>query len=97
MPLKLLSVLRRLLRKARLLRRRPPLPTGLQWSDILWLYNIAYPSAEAPSGWTAEFISAYFLAHSGRGVAQLVAKIADKIKLTRGEDPAAEARIAARV
>lgn len=97
MPLKLPSALRRLLRKAGLLR--PPAVTELQRSDVLWLYdNIAYPSAGAPTGWTAEFISAYFLAHpSVRDVARLVARIADRIGLTLGNDPAAEARIAKRV
>lgn len=96
MPPTLPPLLRRLLRKARLLP--PPPPTPLQATDTLWLYdNTAFPSVAAPSGWAAEFISAYFLAHSGRDVARLVADIAEKIGLVRGGDPAAEARIAERV
>jgi len=74
----------------------PPKPTPLQASDTLWLYdNIAFPSLESPSGWTAEFIAAYFLANSGKNVAAVVADISEKLGLVEGD--AAEARIAERV
>ncbi|KAF8250765.1 hypothetical protein K440DRAFT_540975 [Wilcoxina mikolae CBS 423.85] len=86
--------LSRLLRKARLLPAPPSTP--LKPTDTLWIYdNIAYPSSTSPSGWTAEFISAYFLANSGKGVAEVVADISEKLGLGKGD--AAEARIAERV
>lgn len=86
--------LSRLLRKARLIPSPPSLP--VQKEDTVWIYdNIAYPSSTSPSGWTAEFISAYFLANSGKNVAAVVADISEKLGLGKGDE--AEERIAERV
>jgi hypothetical protein len=86
--------LSRLLRKAHLIPSPPSLP--VQKEDRVWLYdNIAYPSSTSPSGWTAEFISAYFLANSGKNVAEVVADILEKLGLGKGDE--AEERIKERV
>jgi len=78
------ELLRKLLRIV-----RPRTATPLRASDTLWLYdNIAFSSATAASGWTAEFIAAYFLADSGRDVAAVVAQISEELGLA--DDNAAE-------
>jgi hypothetical protein len=83
-----------ILRKLKILPPMTAVP--LKATDTLWLYdNIAYPSSESPSGWYAEFIAAYFATNSGKDVSKVVADIAEKLGLGKGD--AAEKLIAERV
>ncbi|KAI5776667.1 hypothetical protein EDC01DRAFT_446003 [Geopyxis carbonaria] len=92
--MRLPALLSRLLRRAGILPAPPPTP--LAGTDTLWLYdNLAFPSSTSPSGWSAEFIAAYFTAYSGQDLSRAVADIAEKLGL--GEGDAAEATIAERV
>jgi len=65
-------------------------------NHTVWLLdNTAFPSRSSSSGFQAEFIAAYFIKNSGRDVSVIVADIAEKLGLGKGD--AAEALIAERV
>ena len=87
-------IVARLLRKLHLI---PALgPTPLQPTDNLWLSdNYAFPNAASPSGWTAEFTAAFFIANSCKDLASVVASIAATLEMS--EDEVAQSLIEERV
>ncbi|KAI9799143.1 MAG: hypothetical protein M1833_004183 [Piccolia ochrophora] len=65
-------------------------------TDAVWLIdNTAFRSSVAPHHWTTEFVAAFFLKDSGKNAGDVVADIASKLGIAKGD--AAEDTIAERV
>ena len=71
-------------------------PASPEEHEVWLLDNTAYrpvhPYHTDPQPWQAEFLSCFFLKHTGKGLAKAVAKVADELGLAGDSEPEKQSR-----